>query len=85
MLREGRTLRELQAIADRVYGVPSGTSGAIYVRQHARLLTLGTLKRRPWGEKDPAKVEEIWRVTREVLTPAASDGVERAARGGADA
>ena len=64
VLREGRTLRELQTIADRVYG----TAGGHYLdRQYARFLTLGTLKGRPWGEHEWEKVREIVAVAAETV------------------
>lgn len=63
MLKEGRTLRELLAIAARVYGPFAN----IYERQAAMLATLGALKKRTWGEQDPAKVEAIRSATMDVI------------------
>lgn len=63
MLREGRTLRELCEIADRVYG----PKASFLERQPQMLATLGALKKRPWGEQDPDKVAAIWAACKEVI------------------
>lgn len=79
MLKDGRCTRELDEIALRVYGPPE----RIYDRQFNRLLVLGALKGRPWG--DTARLEEIREAARGVLTSGAKDGVEKVTGGRADA
>ncbi len=61
MLREGRTLRELLTIAERVYGTP----GNVMERQAGMLACLGALRGRPWG--DTGRAEEIRRIATETL------------------
>jgi len=62
MLREGRTLRELLAVAARVYGPPP----RVYERQDGMIAVLGALKGRPWG--DLSRADEIRAAAREVLS-----------------
>ena len=61
MLREGRTLREIVAVAERVYGPPANVNA----KSANVLAVLGTIRHRPWG--DEKRAEEILRVTAEVI------------------
>jgi hypothetical protein len=63
VLKEGRTLREFLAVAEKVYG----PAPRIYERQDGMLATLGALRGRPWGEQNPETVARIRAAAQEVI------------------
>lgn len=63
MLKEGRTVAELLAVAAKAYG----SAPRIYERQDRMLATLGALRGRPWGEQRPEVVARIRAAAQEVI------------------
>lgn len=63
MLAPGRTLAELVAVAERVYGPPAN----INVKVANVYACLGALRGRTWGEQNPETVARIRAAAREVV------------------